>query len=122
MPLVQRDTQDGTALLRASEGIDRPHVRSLWVEATRLLHDGTPSRLVVDLSEVKRIDVAGVALLREIEQQCQRHGIGFSTTNAAPAVSEFIEFVGGRSPARRREPAARSRARNAPFDARIPPP
>jgi phospholipid/cholesterol/gamma-HCH transport system permease protein len=100
--------EDGTAFLRPREGVDRSHVRSLWVEATRLLTERSPSRVVVDLGQVTRIDVAGVALLREIEQRCHRAGVEFATTNTAPAVSEFIEFVGGRSPTRRQARAPRA--------------
>ena len=107
MASVQRNAEDATAFLRPTEGIDRSHVRSLWAEATRLLNDRSPSRLVFDLTDVTRIDVAGVALLRELEQHCRRLGVDFSTTKAPPAVSEFIDFVRGRSPVRTGQPHAR---------------
>ena len=103
MAVADRKAEDGTALLRPTEGVDRSHVRSLWVEATRLLNERSPSRLVLDLTEVTRIDVAGVALLRELEDRCRSHGIEFSTTSATPAVAEFIDFVRGRSPERHRQ-------------------
>src|SRR5919108_3412075 len=116
---IVRRAQDGTAFLRPTEGIDRPHVHSLWAEANRLLNDGSPSRLVLDLSDVTRIDVAGVALLREIEQRCRREGVDFCTTNAAQAVSEFIDFVGGRSPARSRAPPIERKPRTASLSRQV---
>ncbi len=107
--------QDGTLVLHASEAIDRSHAGTLWAEALRMLRARAPARLVVDLSRVSKIDGAGVALARELEAHCRARGIAFSAEGAVPPVSEFLEFVHGRSPDRRRAPHASRPRRTAPL-------
>jgi phospholipid/cholesterol/gamma-HCH transport system permease protein len=97
--VVEGGRRDGSAILRPREGIDRPHARSLWAEAIRLLEQESPSRMVLDLRDATRIDGAGVALLRELEDRCRRRGIAFSIEGAPPAISGFLDFVRQRSPA-----------------------
>ncbi len=104
---VDWDEKDGSAVLHPAEGIDRSHARSMWAAANRLLQDKRPSRLVLDLRDVKRIDGAGIALLRELESQCERKGIQFSIEGATPGVAEFLDFVRRRSSGAGRRPPAR---------------
>ncbi len=99
---------DGRFVLRPTERLDRSHARHLWIEANRLFRKGRPARIVVDLRGVSRIDEAGVALLRELEARCRRGHVEFAVEGANPAVSEFLEFVGGRSPDRCDAPPAQS--------------
>jgi len=92
------DQENGSVVLRPSGGIDRPHARSFLAQANLVLKEGTkPSRVVLDLRDAKRIDGVGVALVRELEDRCRREGIAFSIEGAAPGVSEFLDFVRGRS-------------------------
>src|SRR5205085_12196268 len=94
---VAGDRENGSAVLRPSGGIDRPHARSFWAQANRVLKERPPARLVLDLREAKRIDGVGAALVRELEERCRARGIAFSIEGAGPGVSEFIDFVRGRA-------------------------
>jgi phospholipid/cholesterol/gamma-HCH transport system permease protein len=105
--------KDGSAVLRASEGIDRERAPALWAEANRILRSDRPSRLVLDLSDAKRIDGAGVALVRALEDCCQKSGVAFSVEGAGPAIERFLEFARGRSSERRPQPATKSPSRSA---------
>lgn len=104
------DRKKGAVVLRSAEGIDRRHARILWAEAIRALKSGPPASLVLDLRDASRIDGAGVALVRELEERCRRSGIPFSVERASPSVSAFLDFVRSRSPQRRRSPPARTEA------------
>jgi phospholipid/cholesterol/gamma-HCH transport system permease protein len=104
---------DRSAVLRPTEGIDRSHARSFWAQANRLFKERSPSRLVLDLHEVKRIDGAGVALVRQLEDRCRQGGIEFSIEGAAPGVSRFLDFVRQRSPEGKPPPPPRTPSRTA---------
>ncbi len=96
---VERREEDGGVVLRPAEELDRSHIEALWTEASRALRR-SPRRIVVDLQGVRRVGAGGVALVRELEQRCRVRGVAFSVAGASPAVSEFFEFVQGRSPDR----------------------
>jgi ABC-type transporter Mla MlaB component len=106
---------EGRATLRPLEAIDRSRVRALWAEANRLLKEQSPARLVIDLHDVGRIDGAGVALLRELEQRCRTSGVEFSVEGATESVEEFLKFVRGRSAGEPRRAASRRPSRRAAF-------
>jgi phospholipid/cholesterol/gamma-HCH transport system permease protein len=98
------DIDRTSAVLHPTKGIDRAHARELWREANRILEQRSPAAMILELDDVLRIDGAGVALLRELEQLCRRRGIAFSLRGARPNVSEFLEFVDTRSPDKPRKP------------------
>ncbi len=85
-------------MIRPTQGLDRSHARPVWAEVNRVLRARSPSRLVLDLRNVARIDGAGVALVRELEERCRRRGIEFRAEGATQAVSAFLDFVRDRSP------------------------
>lgn len=96
----------GDVVLHPPEVLDHAQVEALWNEARRTLRR-SPRRVVLDLQGVRRLGAGGVALVRELEHRCRRRGVAFSVAGASPAVSEFLAFVGGRSPDRPRPPPAR---------------
>lgn len=104
---IEWDEKERRAVLRPTGGIDRPHARALWSDASRILEEKSPARLVLDLHALDRIDGTGVALVRELEERCRRRGSEFSIEGAAPPVTAFLEFVRGRAqapqPARKRQ-------------------
>jgi phospholipid transport system transporter-binding protein len=79
-------------VLRVAGTLGFPTVASLWSEGLPLFRD-LPGACELDVSGVKSIDSAGVALLVEWMRLARERGAGFSITGAPPAMKDLIELA-----------------------------
>ena len=85
------ERSDGEVVLYFRGQLDRDRSADIWTDLLSCIQQENPSRLVCDLGQVDRIDTAGIALLRSLEQRCARHGIELSFRRLPQIALRFLQ-------------------------------
>jgi phospholipid/cholesterol/gamma-HCH transport system permease protein len=89
MPPSQQ-LQDGTLVLKLQGRLDLERTRGLWEDISQRLEEPGLTGLICDLQEVKSIDTAGIALLRELESRCAGLGVQLEFQNLPKSAQHLL--------------------------------
>ena len=99
--------EDGSLVLGLQGSLDHEHSGALWGDLLHYLQQEAPGRLICDLEGVTRINTAGVALLRSLEQRCHSLGVELTYSHLPGISKRFFRSRDGREERERQEPVSR---------------
>jgi anti-sigma B factor antagonist len=84
----------GTVVVRANGELDLTTGPELESCVNRVLDDGPPERVVLDLSQVAFLDSSGVSALIGAWRLCRKYGSYFRVGNTSPFVARVLDVTG----------------------------
>jgi phospholipid/cholesterol/gamma-HCH transport system permease protein len=84
---------DGSITLRVSGRLSLETIEGISARINKVYEEEHPTRLMVDLAEVKYMDSAGALLLLVMEDEATKKGVAFSTANMTDKAKDILGLI-----------------------------
>ncbi|MGC8490213.1 MAG: ABC transporter permease [Syntrophobacteraceae bacterium] len=99
LPFETGRSSEGELIISFHTPLTLENAAHIWKSATPLIAGNDSDSLALDLSGVAKVDSAGVALLRSLQQLCRRRGVRLRIESGPPSVERFLEYFERDAPA-----------------------
>lgn len=92
-PFEARKTAEGEVVVAFKTSVTYENAAEVWQRLNNLIARKENTSIVLDLSEVHKLDSAGAALVRSIHLACERRGVHFRLESPGPAAKRFLDYL-----------------------------
>jgi phospholipid/cholesterol/gamma-HCH transport system permease protein len=98
LPFETGRSSEGEIIVSFKRPLTYENAAQTWQGLSALVIQKENPSLVIDLSEVSKVDSAGAALLRSIHRLCDRKGVRFRIQSVQPPIRHFLEYLERETP------------------------